>query len=57
MILQKQQENKMSKISFFIDGFNLYHSLRKYASDCRWLNLRSLCEKFLKDDEELGEVY
>ena len=47
----------MLKISFFIDGFNLYHSLRNHASDCRWLNLRSLCEKFLKENEELGEIY
>jgi len=47
----------MKKVSFFIDGFNLYHSLRNHAADCRWLDLRTLCSKFLKGDEELCKVY
>ena len=47
----------MYKVSFFIDGFNIYHSLKAYVSDCRWLDLRDLCKKFLKEDEELGDVY
>lgn len=47
----------MAKVSFYIDGFNLYHSLRNHASNCRWLNLKALCEKFLKNDEELGDIY
>jgi hypothetical protein len=40
---------------FFIDGFNLYHSMdndpsfRKY----KWLNLHTLCEQLLFPNEEL----
>ncbi len=47
----------MTRVSFFIDGFNLYHSLKDFARDCRWLNLRSLCESYLKPDEQLGDIY
>ncbi len=47
----------MTRVSFFIDGFNLYHSLKDFAKDCRWLNLKSLCESYLKPDEQLGDVY
>lgn len=47
----------MTRVSFFIDGFNLYHSLKDFAKDCRWLNLKSLCESYLKPDEQLGDIY
>jgi uncharacterized LabA/DUF88 family protein len=45
------------RVSFFIDGFNMFHSLKSNAWNCRWLDLRALCEKFLKSGEELGDVY
>ena len=47
----------MTKISFFIDGYNLYHSLKDFNPDFRWLNLRSLCEKFVKPDEQIQNIY
>ena len=47
----------MTRVSFFIDGFNLYHSLKDYARDCRWLDLRKLCESYLRENEQLGDVY
>lgn len=38
-------------VSFLVDGFNLYHSLKdaeKYnGSNCRWLDIHSLCSSFL----------
>lgn len=49
----------LKKASFFIDGFNLYHSiadtreLKKY----KWLNLWSLCEKFIIKKEEINSVF
>ncbi|GAB7141404.1 hypothetical protein RsTz2092_13920 [Deferribacterales bacterium RsTz2092] len=47
----------MSEVSFYIDGFNLYHSLKDFAPDCRWLDLWALCSKFLKPDEEIVAIY
>lgn len=42
------------RVSFFVDGFNLYHSLRRASETLglagkgtRWLNLRALCESYL----------
>jgi len=42
----------MTRVSFFIDGFNLYHSLKDAAPDCRWLNLRKLCEHYINPAKE-----
>lgn len=42
----------------YIDGFNLYHSILSFNDRrLKWLNLRSLCENFLRDDDKLNEVY
>lgn len=39
------------RVSFLVDGFNLYHSLVEAESDlgasARWLDLRSLCTSYL----------
>ena len=43
----------MNRVAFFIDGFNLYHSLKDNASDCRWLNLRKLCEHYIDSQKEV----
>lgn len=41
----------MKRVSFYIDGFNLYHSLReveeKKSIKCKWLDLDSLCRMTL----------
>jgi uncharacterized LabA/DUF88 family protein len=47
----------MSRVSFFIDGFNLYHSIKDFAKDSRWLSLKKLCETYLKDGEQLVDIY
>ena len=49
----------MIKTTAFIDGFNLYHSLpeklgvKKY----RWLDLKKLCQMFIKQAETLTDIY
>ena len=36
----------------------LYHSLKEYAPDCRWLNLRRLCENYINSDkEEISSIF
>lgn len=42
----------MQRVAFFIDGFNMYHSLRDNAPECRWLDLRRLCERFINHEKE-----
>lgn len=48
---------------FFIDGFNLYHSIERVArtdikfKDCKWLDLQSMCNKYIdKSKEELSKI-
>ena len=40
-----------TSVRFVVDGFNLYHSIREARRqagiDCRWLDIRSLCESML----------
>lgn len=43
----------MNRVAFFIDGFNLYHSLKEKAPECRWLNLRKLCEHYINPEKEI----
>ena len=60
------------RVSAFIDGFNLYHSIKAIdmghfyvrvdkkvikLDDCRWVNLRLLCQTFCTSNESLKEVY
>jgi uncharacterized LabA/DUF88 family protein len=46
-----------SRASFYIDGFNLYHALDGLGDNSlKWLNLKSLCQSFLRDDNKLERV-
>jgi hypothetical protein len=47
------------RVACFIDGFNLYHSLCALnRDDLKWLNLRSLMEKFIdKNRHEIVAIY
>ena len=45
------------KISFFIDGFNLYHRLKQLPPEVKWLDLRALCSLFIKKDEIIQDIY
>jgi uncharacterized LabA/DUF88 family protein len=52
-------ENNLKKVSFFIDGFNVYHSLKserrfhKYL----WLDYTKLMKNFIQEGEELGDIF
>ena len=41
--------DKVSRIAFFVDGFNLYHALEDVPAykKYKWLNLRKLAESFI----------
>jgi uncharacterized LabA/DUF88 family protein len=49
------------RCNFYIDGFNWYHRLDAYqkaTSECyKWLNYKSLCDSFLRLDQELQEIF
>jgi uncharacterized LabA/DUF88 family protein len=54
----------MKRVYCYIDGFNLYHSIveiakKKYppANHLKWLDLKKLAEKFLKNDENLEKTF
>lgn len=47
----------MSRISYYVDGFNLYHAIKSLACpELKWLNLHALAASFLGKHEELAEV-
>ena len=52
---------KKSKVSFYIDGFNIYHRINDYQKKTgvcyKWLNYRSLFNSLLKPFEEISEIY
>lgn len=53
------------KVAVFVDGFNLYHSLKSYNprtrtcpySQYRWLDLVSLCRNFVSLSDVIDSVY
>lgn len=46
------------RVNAYIDGFNLYHSILSFNEPrLKWLDLRLLCQKFLRDDDTLNEIY
>lgn len=47
------------KVNVYVDGFNLYHAIKNLKnSHLKWLNLRSLAEKFIdKKTEVINKVY
>lgn len=60
----------MDRVSFFIDGFNVYHSLNITVPDPAnpghqkfkykkflWLDLQKLAEKFVRGHDTLSDVY
>jgi uncharacterized LabA/DUF88 family protein len=55
----------MNRVTFLIDGFNLYHSIRtalynRAIRRGKWLNIRALCESYVSsfgEDAQLFEIY
>jgi len=52
---------RKSKVSLYIDGFNIYHRINDYqkkTSICyKWLNYRSLFTSLLRTNEEIADIY
>jgi len=46
----------MQRVIFFIDGFNLYYSIRSNPI-LKWLNLKKLCECFITKDDDIKDIY
>ena len=48
----------MARAAFYVDGFNLYHSIMSHprACKCRWLDLPALCRSLLKKSDELISI-
>ncbi len=48
----------MTRVSAFIDGFNLYHSINNDRfSRYKWLNFRKLIELFLRTSDTISDIY
>ncbi|OHD71026.1 MAG: hypothetical protein A2W19_08415 [Spirochaetes bacterium RBG_16_49_21] len=49
----------MTRIAFFIDGFNLYHSLddNKSYHKYKWLNLARLSNNLIKKSDTITKIY
>jgi hypothetical protein len=46
-----------TRVSFYIDGFNLYHAIDAMEDDAlKWLDLRSLCESYLQPHNALARI-
>jgi uncharacterized LabA/DUF88 family protein len=54
----------MARFMFFIDGFNLFHSLdntdlyanKTFFRKYKWLNLKALCHSLLKKDQQINRI-
>jgi len=49
----------MKRFSFFIDGFNLYHSIDDKPSyhKYKWLNIKKLAECFISKNQKIEQIY
>ena len=48
----------MARVSFFIDGFNLYHALDNDSlRHFKWLNLRKMAESYLRKQDSISDVF
>jgi uncharacterized LabA/DUF88 family protein len=47
----------MKRLSLFIDGYNLYYSIKNRYPQYKWLNLYSLAEQFCGRNDQVKDVY
>ncbi|MCU0599951.1 MAG: NYN domain-containing protein, partial [Desulfobacterales bacterium] len=57
----------MARVSFFIDGFNVYHSLKPFDTSKHsfitkykkylWLDFYSLSQRFVAKNDQIADVY
>lgn len=52
---------KLIRVSFYIDGFNVYHNIDKYYRETgicyKWLNYRSLFKSLITSNEQISDIY
>lgn len=44
------------RVSFYVDGFNLYFDLKSKFPNLKWLNLEILAESYLKERQKVEEI-
>ncbi len=47
--------NKLIRVSYYIDGFNLYFGMRSKFPQLKWLDVNALCNNLLRPGEVLSE--
>jgi uncharacterized LabA/DUF88 family protein len=49
----------MIPVCFYVDGFNLYHALRRFGDEkVKWLDLSALCQRLIRPKtEEIHAIY
>lgn len=56
--LRLHSNSRMMRSSFFIDGFNFYHALRRLdGAHLKWVNLRALMERLTSKSEDISNIY
>ncbi len=46
----------MNRVSFYVDGFNLYHIIDKYCPRCKWLDLRKMFCSVIPASDSISEI-
>ena len=51
--------HKINRVSFFIDGFNVYHALDDYKSfhKYKWLDYSALAKCFVSSKEIITDIF
>lgn len=47
----------MIRVSFYIDGFNVYHSIERHHSDCKWLDLHKMVRSVVPVSSQINHVH
>ncbi len=52
-------ERKIDRVSFFIDGFNVYHALEddKSFHEFKWLDYSALVKCYITSNKIISEIY
>ena len=47
----------MARVSIFIDGFNVYYSIKRSCPQYKWLNYRKLAERFITPADHIAKIF
>jgi len=56
---ENMEKLKINRVSFFIDGFNVYHALKDHKSfhKFKWLDYSSLAKCFIISKDKIADIY